>query len=61
MEHRLNALYDVVQFLGDELQSLETRVQLKCHANYEWICIISSVYSESAIVWERVTAHFKGI
>lgn len=61
MEHKLNALYDMVQFLGDKLQSLKARVHLKCHANYEWICVTSSVYNESAIGWEKVKAHLKGI
>ena len=32
-KHKLNAMYDVVQSLGNKLQSLKTRVQLKCHAN----------------------------
>ena len=29
MKHNLNILYDMVQSLEDELQSLKTRVQLK--------------------------------
>lgn len=49
MEHKLNALSDVVQSLGDDLQSLKTREQLKCHTNYEWNCITSSVYKESLL------------
>ena len=49
------------QSLGDELQSLKTRVQSKCHANYEWICVTSFVYNKSVISWERVKAHRKGI
>lgn len=51
----------MVQFLGDELQCLKTGVHLKCHADYEWICVTSSVYNGSAIGWERVKAHLKGI
>ncbi|XP_059126128.1 endogenous retrovirus group K member 113 Env polyprotein-like [Peromyscus eremicus] len=64
LEHKLNVLYNMVQFLGDELQSLKARVHLKCHANYEWICVTSSMYfmyNESAIGWERVKVHLKGI
>ena len=49
MKDKLNALCDVVQSLGDELQSLKTRVQLKCHADYEWVCVTSSVCNESVI------------
>ena len=55
MEHTLNALYDVVQCLGDELQSLKSRAQLKCPANYE--CVTASVYIDSVIGWERVKVH----
>ena len=54
IEQKLNALYDVVQSLGDKLQSLKSRVQLKCHANYKWVCVTSFVYNESVIRWERV-------
>ena len=61
MEHKLNALYDVVQSLWDEFQSLNTRAQLKCHTNFEWICVTSSVYNESSIEWEKVNTHLKGI
>ena len=49
MEHKLNALYDVVQSLGDRLQSLKSRDQLKYHANYKWICVTAFVYNESVI------------
>ena len=59
MEHKLNALYDVVQSSGDERPSLKTRVQLKCRANYEWICVTSSISHESAIGWERVKRIYK--
>lgn len=50
----------MIQPLRDEFQSLKPRVQLKCHANYEWICATSSVYKESVTKWERVKAHLKG-
>ena len=35
--------------LWDKFQSLKTRIQLKCHANDERICVTSSVYNESDI------------
>lgn len=51
----------MLQCLGDEHHSLKTRVQLKCQANYEWICVTASVYNASAIIWKRVKAHPEGI
>ena len=56
MEQKWNALYDMVQSLGDKLQSLKSRVQLKGHANYEWICVTAFMYNESDIGQERVKA-----
>lgn len=61
MKYKLNILYDMVQSLEDELQTLKTRVQLKYHDNYERVCVTSSVYNEGAIGWERVNTHRKGI
>ena len=32
LEHKVNALYEVVQYLGDEVHGLKIRPHLKCHA-----------------------------
>ena len=39
LEDRLNALYDVVKFLGEEVQSIKLRLWVQCHANFRWICV----------------------
>ena len=61
MEHKSNALYDMVQSSGDKLQNLKTRLQLNCHADDERICVTSFVYDKSDIGQERVKAHLQGI
>ena len=39
IEDRLSALYDVVRVLGDQVQSINFRMKIQCHANYKWICV----------------------
>ena len=34
LENRLNALYDVVKFLGKEVQSIKLRLRVQCHADF---------------------------
>ena len=34
LEDRLNALYDVVKFLGEEVQSIKLRLWVQCHADF---------------------------
>lgn len=34
-EEKLNALYDVIQVLGERVQGLRLRSQLRCHAEYQ--------------------------
>lgn len=47
IEQRVNALYDVVQILGDEIVSLEVKSSLRCHAAFSWICITPKEYNDS--------------
>ena len=34
LEDGLNALYDVVKFLGEEVQSIKLRLWVQCHADF---------------------------
>ena len=34
LEDRLNGLYDVVKFLGEEVQSIKLRLRVQCHADF---------------------------
>ncbi|KAI5183360.1 Endogenous Retrovirus Group K Member 25 Env Polyprotein [Manis pentadactyla] len=61
ISHKLNALYDMVMYLGEEVQGLKLRHQLKCHAAYNEICVTSKEYNKSKNSWEKVKNHLQGI
>ena len=61
LEDRLNALYDVVKFLGEEVQSIKLRLQVQCHADFRWICVTPKKYNDSITAWDKVKAHLEGI
>lgn len=61
LEDRLNALYDTVQLMGNEIQSLKFRSQLQCHTDYHWICVTPKQYNESQESWNRIKIHLQGI
>ena len=39
LEDQLNALYDVIRFLGKEVQGIKLRLRVQCHADFRWICV----------------------
>ena len=47
LKDRLNALYDVIKFLGKEVQSIKLRLQVQCHADFRWICVTPKKYNGS--------------
>ena len=61
LEDRLNALYDVVKFLGEEVQSIKLRLRVQCHADFRWICVTPKKYSGNITAWDKVKAHLEGI
>nr|KAF6474864.1 hypothetical protein HJG63_010997 [Rousettus aegyptiacus] len=61
LEQKLDALYSLVMYLGDEIQGLEVRSHLECHAVYHWICVISKIYKENQFGWDRVRSHLQGV
>ena len=61
LEDRLNALYDVVKFLGEEVQSIKLRLRVQCHADFRWICVTPQKYNGSITTWDKVKAHLEGI
>ena len=61
LEDRLNALYDVVKFLGEEVQSIKLRLWVQCHADFRWICVTPQKYNGSITAWDKVKAHLEGI
>ena len=61
IETRLNAVYDTVRFLGEEIQSLKLRTKIRCHSDYHWICVTPKEYNISETSWNRVQRHLEGI
>ncbi|KAB0381923.1 hypothetical protein FD755_003840 [Muntiacus reevesi] len=61
LEDRLNAPYDAVRFLGEEVQGLKLRTKIRCHANYRWICVTPKIYNDTETPWDRVKLHLDGI
>ncbi|XP_061005971.1 endogenous retrovirus group K member 7 Env polyprotein-like isoform X2 [Dama dama] len=61
LEDRLNALYDAVRFLGEEVQGLKLRTKIRCHANYRWICVTPKIYNNTETPWNKIKLHLDGI
>ena len=61
LEDRLNALYDAVRFLGEEIQGLKLRAKIRCHGNYLWICVAPKIYNNTEIPWDKIKLHLNGI
>ncbi|XP_052498251.1 LOW QUALITY PROTEIN: uncharacterized protein LOC128049982 [Budorcas taxicolor] len=61
IEDRLSALYDVVRVLGEQVQSINFRMKIQCHANYKWICVTKKAYNASDFPWDKVKKHLQGI
>ena len=47
LEDRLNALYDAMRFMGEEIQGFKLRAKIRCHANYLWICVAPKIYNNT--------------
>jgi hypothetical protein len=61
LEQRIDALYDTIHIIGEEIQGLKVRSRLECHAKYEWICVTSKIYNDSHYNWEKAQRHLQGI
>ena len=61
LEQWIDALYDSIQIVGEEVQSLRVRSHLEGNAKYQWICVTSKIYNDSHYNWEKVQRHFQGI
>ena len=60
-EQQIDAFYDTIQIIREEVQSLKVGSHLECHSKYQWICVTSKVYNDSHYNWEKVQRHFQGI
>ena len=60
LEIRINALEETVLFMGNKIQSIQTRMTTRCHANYKWICV-TPLEANNTTQWSEVQNHLKGI
>ena len=59
LEQQVDALYNSIQIIVEQVQSLNLRSHLECHAEYQWFCVTSEVYNDSHYNWERVQRHMQ--
>ena len=48
LETRVNALEEIVIYLGNQIQSIKTQMTTKCHAGFKWICVTPYPYNNSS-------------
>lgn len=58
---KIDALYEVVFWMGDEIQALKVKTRLSCHAGYSWVCVTAKQYNQSEVPWDKVKKHLLGI
>ncbi|KAK1346582.1 hypothetical protein QTO34_000439 [Cnephaeus nilssonii] len=59
-ETKLNDLEAVVIGLGNQLESVKIRQQLRCHAAFTYICVTSAHYNSSLWDWNKIKMHLQG-
>lgn len=42
---KIDALYEMLFWIGDEVQALKIKTRLSCHAEYTWICVTAKQYN----------------
>lgn len=60
LEARSNALEEVILELGQDVESLKTRLVTRCHSSFHYICVTPLPYNESEN-WSRTKAHLLGV
>ncbi|KAF6302996.1 hypothetical protein mRhiFer1_008733 [Rhinolophus ferrumequinum] len=58
---KIDALYEMVFWMGDEVQALKVKTRLSSHADYTWICVTAKQYNQSKTPWEKIKKHLLGI
>lgn len=61
LEQKIDALYEMIMYLGEEVQGIKLRNSFKCHAENRWICVTDKKYNESYDSWQKVQQHLLGI
>ncbi|XP_039096226.1 endogenous retrovirus group K member 8 Env polyprotein-like isoform X1 [Hyaena hyaena] len=61
LDTKLNALEEAVLFIGNELSFLKSRLALRCHKEYSWICVTPLQHNDTIHTWENIQNHLLGI
>nr|KAF6474865.1 hypothetical protein HJG63_010998 [Rousettus aegyptiacus] len=61
LQSQVADLQQAVILLGDQIVSLQIRVQLKCDWNTTYFCITPVLYNESMFEWDKVRQHILGV
>jgi hypothetical protein len=56
----LNNLEATLLVMGDEVQTLQFRQELLCHAVFQHICATAAPYDKYQFPWGSIKAHVKG-
>ncbi|KAL0626342.1 envelope glycoprotein [Plecturocebus cupreus] len=61
LEAKLNALEQTVTVLGDKVYNMQSRMTLRCHVDFKYICVTNTPYNDTEWSWPLVKAHLQGI
>ncbi|XP_037704039.1 endogenous retrovirus group K member 13-1 Env polyprotein-like isoform X1 [Choloepus didactylus] len=61
LEAKVNTLEEAVETLGNQLLGLRVRLLLRCHIEYQWICVTPKEYNESLHAWHKIQMHLQGV
>ncbi|KAL0586425.1 LOW QUALITY PROTEIN: envelope glycoprotein, partial [Plecturocebus cupreus] len=61
LETKLNALEETVTILGDKLYNMQTRMTLRCHVDFKYICVTNTPCNDTEWQWPLIKAHLQGI
>jgi hypothetical protein len=61
LEQQIDTLYNTIQIIREDVQSLVVKSNLKCHDIYQWIYFTSKIYNDIHYNWEEMQRHLQGI
>lgn len=51
---KIDALYEMIFWMGEEVQALKIKTSLSRHAAHTWICVTAKQYNQSETPWDKV-------
>lgn len=58
---KIDALYEMIFWMGEEVQALKIKTSLSRHAAHTWICVTAKQYNQFETPWDKVKKHLLGI